>query len=78
MSTSIGTTPQVYQNNNLVGSGNAVSYYGNASAYGLTAYQNGNTTVAPQAGDILCFSGGPEGYGHVAIVCVAMEATRWT
>ena len=54
---------------NLAGAGNAVNYYSYGSANGLTPYLNGNTTVAPQAGDILCFSGGPEGYGHVAIVC---------
>ena len=59
-----------------LGAGNANTYYSNG--FGLTKYQNNNTTVAPQAGDILCFSGGPSGYGHVAIVCILMAATKLT
>jgi hypothetical protein len=49
--------------------GYATSYFNYGSTQGLTQFTNGEKgNVAPQAGDILCFSGGPEGYGHVAIV----------
>jgi surface antigen len=47
--------------------GNANTWYGNASAKGLVAYANGGT-VEPRPGDILCMSGGSQGYGHVAII----------
>lgn len=65
---------QVYEKN-IVNTGNngghANTWYGNASAKGLTAYSNGGT-VAPRPGDILCMSGGSKGRGHVAII---MEVT---
>jgi uncharacterized repeat protein (TIGR02543 family) len=48
----------------LSGGINAYQFFGAASTMDLTAYANGSTTP-PQAGDILCFSGGN---GHVAIV----------
>ena len=47
---------------------NAYQFFGAASTLGLAAYTNNSSTTAPQAGDILCFSGGSGGYGHVAIV----------
>jgi len=60
----------VYQINYLTGAGNAINYFSYGSAHGLTAYTNGDTTSAPQVGDILCFGGtGDEANGHVAIVC---------
>ena len=34
---------------------------------GFSAYSNGGST-APQPDDILCYSGGQSGYGHVAII----------
>ena len=40
---------------------------GEASAKGLDAFPNSGT-VALRTGDILCFTGGPGGYGHVAII----------
>jgi surface antigen len=46
---------------------NANTYYGNATARGLMAYPNVGST-APQVGDILCFGGGSQGLGHVAII----------
>ncbi|MCY2928853.1 MAG: lectin-like protein, partial [Planctomycetota bacterium] len=46
---------------------NANQYYGTAASRGLIAYANGGT-VAPQVGDILCFSGNSDGTGHVAII----------
>ena len=45
---------------------------GEASAKGLDAFPNSGT-VALRTGDILCFTGGPGGYGHVAII---MEVTN--
>ena len=56
----------VYSNNLGTGRDGWQFYQDNTPA-GLTRYANGGTT-APQVGDILCFGGGPEGYGHVAIV----------
>ena len=54
----------------LSGAGNATSYFNYGSKKGLSPYTNDKKgNVAPQAGDILCFSGGPgEHLGHVAIV----------
>lgn len=46
---------------------NASTWFGTASAKGLTAYNNSGTT-APRPGDILCMQYGPGGYGHVAII----------
>ena len=45
---------------------------GEASAKGLDAFPN-SRSVALRTGDILCFTGGPGGYGHVAII---MEVTN--
>jgi len=42
--------------------GDAGTWYPNASALGLTAYQNGQSTSAPQVGDILCST------THIAII----------
>lgn len=47
--------------------GHGYQYYGSYVAKRLSRYANKGAT-APRAGDILCFSGGPGGYGHVAIV----------
>lgn len=47
--------------------GNGADYYGSYAAKRLSRYANKGTT-APRAGDILCFSGGYKGFGHVAIV----------
>jgi hypothetical protein len=46
---------------------NAADYYGTASKRGLTAYPNGGRTP-PETGDILCFTGGGGGFGHVSLV----------
>lgn len=45
--------------------GNANTFYANASTMGLSAYANGGSTP-PQEGDLLTSAGGS--YGHVAIV----------
>jgi len=47
--------------------GNANTYYNTASEKGLDAYENGGSTP-PQPSDILTFSGGEHGYGHVAVI----------
>jgi CHAP domain-containing protein len=47
--------------------GDAWAYFGNAQAEGLTAISNGATSP-PRPGDILCFGGGWQGNGHLAIV----------
>ena len=46
---------------------NANQYFNNASAHGLVGYASGGLT-SPQVGDILCFSGGSDNSGHIAIV----------
>lgn len=47
----------------------AFTWYGTASNKGLARYQNGvSTSLAPRPGDILCMSGGPGSFGHVAII----------
>ena len=51
--------------------GNANQYYGTAREKGLKAYPNGGS-IAPQAGDILCFDDG--GLGHVAIIMEVGDA----
>ncbi|MBF0547437.1 MAG: SUMF1/EgtB/PvdO family nonheme iron enzyme [Candidatus Riflebacteria bacterium] len=50
-----------------IGGFNASATYPYAAALGLNAMSNGGT-ASPQVGDILCFSGGTGGYGHVAII----------
>lgn len=55
----------IYNMNIRIAGHNAVDYYPNASARGLSSYPN-NGTISPQVGDLLCFSGNT--YGHVAIV----------
>ncbi len=50
-----------------VGSGNAATYYGSASTKGLMSFPNGGSE-RPKPDDILAFSGGTGGYGHVAII----------
>lgn len=52
---------------------NAVDYFATASSRGLVAYPNGGA-VAPAPGDIMCFSGGSGGYGHVSI-CRSVSST---
>ena len=47
--------------------GHGRDWYREASAKGLDAFPNSGS-VAPRPGDILCFTGGPGGYGHVAII----------
>ncbi len=47
--------------------GNGNMYYGSAEAKGLRAFAQDGTT-APKENDILCFGGGPSGYGHVGII----------
>lgn len=46
---------------------NASDFFKEGPNHGFTAYINGDL-VAPQPDDILCYSGGPNGYGHVAII----------
>ncbi|MDP2683966.1 MAG: CHAP domain-containing protein [bacterium] len=48
-------------------SGNGNQYYGSAESKGLRVFDQ-DGTVKPKEGDILCFGGGPSGYGHVAII----------
>jgi hypothetical protein len=57
---------QVYGMNIRIAGHHAKDYYPNAAARGLTAIANG--AGAPRVGDILCFSGGSGGYGHVMII----------
>ena len=52
--------------------GHGRDWYREASVKGLDASPNSGS-VAPRPGDILCFTGGPGGYGHVAII---MEVTN--
>ena len=47
-------------------------WYREASAKGLDAFPNSGTG-APRPRDILCCTGGPGGYGHIAII---MEVTN--
>ena len=61
---------QVYKKNIVnkgKNGGHGRDWYREASAKGLDAFPNSGT-VAPRPGDILCFTGGPGGYGHVAII----------
>ena len=53
--------------------GHGRDWYREASAKGLDAFPNSGT-VAPRPGDILCFTGGPGGYGHVAIIMEVANA----
>ncbi len=46
---------------------NAIDFYNKAAERGLVAYSN-NGYMPPQPDDILVFSGGVGGYGHVAII----------
>lgn len=48
-------------------SGNAYTYYNKASALGLRSYPNGSP-FSPWPKDILVYSGGTGGYGHVAVI----------
>lgn len=50
-----------------IGGGNGADYYGRASKKGLAAYKDGGK-ILPIPGDIVCWGGGPGGYGHVAVV----------
>lgn len=58
---------QVYGMNIRIAGTNANQYYTTASQRGLVAKNNGGST-APRVGDVLCFSGGSGGYGHVMII----------
>lgn len=58
---------QVYGMDIRISGTNAYQYYGTASQRGLVAKSNGGTT-APRVGDVLCFSGGSGGLGHVMII----------
>lgn len=52
---------------NLTGIGNGGDWYQNASSKNLSYYPNG--TMAPQVGDVICWTGGPSPYyGHVALI----------
>lgn len=54
---------------NMKGNGNANLLFSNLpSKYNLTQFTNKISSTPPQVGDILCFSGGTDGKGHVAIV----------
>lgn len=48
-------------------SGNAYTYYNKASALGLRSYPN-SSPFSPWPKDILVYSGGNGGYGHVAVI----------
>ena len=64
---------QVHRKKIRIAGTNAVDYFGTASSRGLISYPNGGT-VAPAPGDIMCFSGGSGGYGHVSI-CRSVAST---
>ena len=67
---------QVYKKNIVnkgKNGGHGRDWYREASAKGLDAFPNSGT-VAPRPGDILCFTGGPGGYGHVAIIMEVANA----
>ena len=49
------------------GWGDAWEWYEDYDDTKFARYSN-NGSVAPRVGDILCLSGGPSGYGHVAII----------
>jgi surface antigen len=51
------------------GKNNAYNFFTTANKRGLTAYANGGAE-SPKVGDIICWSGGAGGFGHVAIVSV--------
>ena len=67
---------QVYKKNIVnkgKNGGHGRDWYREASAKGLDAFPNSGS-VAPRPGDILCFTGGPGGYGHVAIIMEVANA----
>lgn len=65
---------QVLGHRNLTRTGDADSYFWNATAKGLKAFPNGGI-VAPAVHDILVFDGGPEdgSIGHVAVIVEVTE-----